>query len=194
MPIETADSDDSEREAPASGRPMPPADGVGEVLRAVPLLGRVGWFALGALVGGAVTLLAVLRPIGRSTSAERAPPYEGFPFADNAGVCQEHVALATLQTTQADAQAIAQRLAGSLPPDLRPSNLRVVRAFVPGELWTVAVDAEPGMGTPERAAQVAASLNTVAGTGLHFEPVFYSARRLYDTARVLCMPRAASGQ
>jgi hypothetical protein len=28
------------------------------------------------------------------------------------------------------------------------------------------------------------------GEGLHFEPVFYSSRRLYETARVLCMPRA----
>src|SRR5687767_8620180 len=94
----------------------PPAADARELLGALPTLARVGWFGLGALAATTVTLVVMLRPWARPREHERAPPYEGFPFADNAGVCQEHVALATLRTSHEDAQASARRLARVLPP------------------------------------------------------------------------------
>jgi hypothetical protein len=169
----------------------PTGNGLREVMNAVPVLARVTWFTLGALVATTVTLLAVLRPWAHAPESERAPPYEGFPFADNAGVCQEYVALAALRTSHADAQSIVRRLATALPAIVRPDNLRVVRAFAPGDYWTIAVDAQPGAGDIARAGEVATAMNAIPGTGVRFEPVFYSSRHLYDTAHVLCMPRAA---
>lgn len=179
---------DEPRDARPSA-PPPTASGLREMLTSVQLLGRIAWFALGALCATAVTLGALRGPWGRRGGEDSAVPYEGFPFADNAGVCQEYVALATLRTSHADAQAITQRLVPALPPALHAENLRVVRAFAPGDFWTVAVDAQSGTGDQARATEVAGLMNSVAGTGLRFEPVFYASRRLYDTAHVLCMPR-----
>jgi hypothetical protein len=180
-----------EREPTSPGASPPAGNGLREVLGSLPALARVGWFSLGALVATAVTLLATLHPWSRARE-ERALPYEGFPFADNAGVCQEYVALATLQTSHEDARAFVRRLVPALPAGLRADNLRIVRAFVPGDYWTIAVDAQPGTGDQARAAAVAAEMNAIPGTGVRFEPVFYSSRRLYDTARVLCMPRQST--
>lgn len=186
-------ANDPTPQAPQSpdGSPNSGSDPAREVLSALPVLARVAWFALGALVATTLTVLAFLRPWSRARDAERAPPYEGFPFADNAGVCQEYVAMADVRTSIAGAQAIVRRLATQLPPTLRPDNFRVVRAFAEGDYWTVAVDAQPGAGDMQRAGAVAAELNAIPGTGVHFEPVFYSSRRLYETAHVLCMPRAS---
>jgi hypothetical protein len=181
-------SRNDERDPPA---PISAAPGERELLGAVPPLARVGWFALGALVASTVALLLVTRPWARAAGSESAPPYEIFPFADNAGVCQEYVALATLRTSHEDARATVQRLLPALPTGVRPDNLRIVRAFAPGDFWTIAVDTQPGAGELAQAAAVAEELNALAGTGLRFEATFYSSRRLYDTARVLCMPRQA---
>lgn len=171
---------------------VPSASGVREVLTAVPVLARIAWFALGVVLGTIVTLLALLRPWNRAKQNDTALPYESFPFADNAGVCQEYVALARLRTSHEDARAIVQRLIPALPPSIRPENLRVVRAFARGDYWTIAVDAQTGAGDIARARQVASEMNAIAGTGLHFEPVFYSSRQLYETAQVLCMPRQST--
>src|SRR4051812_17776924 len=84
------------------------ANGVRDVLSAVAPLARAGWFALGCLVATTVTLAVVLRPWSRARHQDEASlPYETFPFADNAGVCQEYVALATVRTSHVDATAIA---------------------------------------------------------------------------------------
>ena len=114
--------DRARREPTTAARPGPVGpngpNGLREVLWSLPALARVGWFALGALVATSATLVVVMRPWARGVrEPERRLPYEGFPFADNAGVCQEYVALATLRTSHADAQAIAGRLATSVPAE-----------------------------------------------------------------------------
>ena len=164
-----------------------------EVLFALPLFSRIAWFALGALIAMVLTLLAVLGPGSRSRDSEHARPYETFPFADNSGVCQEWIALAQLQTSHADASNVARRIAPLLAAPLRAENLRVVRAFVSGDYWTLAVDAQAGTGDEAGARRIADAVNALPGTGLRFSPVFYSSRRLYDTTRVLCMPRPGEG-
>ncbi len=177
---------------------LEPADGTDggarEIFGAVPVLARLGWFSFGAAVATAITLLALLRPWRHERTAERALPYETFPFADNAGVCQEWVAMSSLQTSHDDAVATVRRITPSLPPDVHADNLRIVRAFAPGDYWAVAVDAQPGAGDEARARAVATLMNALPGEGLRFEPVYYSSRRLYDTAHVLCMPRANAAQ
>ncbi|MEI8256439.1 MAG: hypothetical protein WCJ30_12265 [Deltaproteobacteria bacterium] len=164
--------------------------GAKEISGAVPALERLGRFSLGPAAATATTLLALLRPWRHERTAERALPYETFPFADNAGVCQEWVAMSSLQTSHEDAVATVRRITPSLPADVHADNLRIVRAFAPGDYWSVAVDAQPGAGDEARARAVAALMNALPGEGLRFEPVYYSSRRLYDTAHVLCMPRA----
>ena len=165
-----------------------------EVFSAIPAVARAGWFAAGALVATAVALAVTLRPWTHSHQNDTSIPYEVFPFADNAGVCQEWVALAGLETSHDDAMAIVRRLIPVLPLDVRANNLRIVRAFAAGDTWTIAVDAQAGTGDPTRAGQIAELMNALPGTGLHFTPVFYSSRHLYDTAGVLCMPRQSATQ
>lgn len=178
---------------------LEPADGtaaassssraVGDVLGGVSVLARLAWFAFGAAVATTLTTLVLLKPWHKPRNNENALPFETFPFADNAGVCQEWVALANIQTSHADAVATVQRITPSLPPTVRGGNLRVVRAFASGDYWTVAVDTQSGAGDEAHARDLAAQLNGIPGAGLRFTPVFYSSRQLYDTAHVLCMPR-----
>ncbi len=178
-----------ERPLPESSEPPPPR----EVLAAAGWLARGTWFSLGVTVGIVATLVA--------TRASRAPradtvdrgTYEALPLADNSGVCQEFVAVASLRTTYTDALATARRIGPALPSPLRLEHLRVVRAIAPGEHWTLALDDQAGVGTLERAQQDATLANGMAGTGLRWQGVFYGARELYDAARVLCMPRQGAG-
>ena len=95
-----------------------------------------------------------------------------------------------LRTSHGDAQNTLRHLIPSLPANVRPENLRVVRAFAAGDFWSVAVDTQPGAGNEAHARAVADAMNAIPGTGVRFESVFYSSRRLYETAHVLCMPRA----
>lgn len=164
--------------------------GAKEIFGALPMLARLGWFAFGAAVATTFTLLALLRPWHHEHASERALPYETFPFADNAGVCQEWVAMSSLQTSHADAVAIVRRITSLLPSTVHADNLRIVRAFAPGDYWSVAVDAQAGVGDESTARAVTLTMNGLPGEGLRFQPVFYGSRRLYDTAHVLCMPRA----
>ena len=150
-------------------------------------------FVLGAIVGVVVTLAATRTFSARQRVTPLRAGYEGLPLADNSGVCQEYVALATLRTTYTDALATARRLSSSLPPPWRAEHLRVVRALAAGEVWTIAVDAQAGAGGIEIATQHAAALNAMAGTGLRWTALFYGARELYDSAGVLCMPRQSAG-
>jgi hypothetical protein len=182
--------DDVEPDSPAREERGGDVTAVRDVFGAVSTLGRIGWFALGALVATTITLIAMTRPWAHRRDNSPALPYEVFPFADNAGVCQEWVALASVQTSHDDAVAIVRRLAPQLPSTLRADNLRVVRAFAAGDWWTIAVDAQPGAGDAEGARTVANTMNGLPGTGMRFDATFYSSRRLYETARVLCMPRA----
>ncbi len=178
--------------APRRPASQPPANGeLGEILGALPMLARLAWFAAGAVVAAAVTFLSFTHPWSRPRTDDRALPYEGFPFADNAGVCQEWVALgSSLRTSHADARAIVQRFISALPAGVRAENFRVVRAFAPGDFWTIAVDTQTGGGDEAHARDIAVALSALPGTGVRFEPTFYSSRRLYETAHVLCMPRA----
>src|SRR4051812_32613488 len=96
--MQPADTDANPAREPMRG-PGTPANPAREVLGALPVLSRVVWFTLGALVATAVTLIAVTRPWTRARQSESALPYEIFPFTDNAGVCQEYVALANAQST-----------------------------------------------------------------------------------------------
>lgn len=179
------------------GHEDPPSEGTSPGLlarnnsSALRVIARALWFALGALVATSVALVVLLRPFARHDAGQGAAlPYETFPFANNAGVCQEFVALATeLRTSHTDAADTARRLAGSLPANVRAENVRVVRAFAQGDYWTLAVDTQPGTGDLETAARLATTMNAIPGTGIRFAGVFYSPRRLYDTAGVLCLPR-----
>jgi hypothetical protein len=162
---------------------------VGDVLGGVSVLSRLAWFAFGAAVATTITALVLLKPWHRPRTNESALPFETFPFADNAGVCQEWVAVANVQTSHADAVATVRRIAASLPGGIHAENLRVVRALAAGDYWTVAVDTQSGSGDEARARAVADEMNGIPGTGLRFAAVFYSSRQLYDTAHVLCMPR-----
>jgi hypothetical protein len=150
-------------------------------------------FVVGTLVGVLMTLA-----VSRVLTARQRPSvvragYEGLPLADNSGVCQEYVALAALQTTYTDAVATARRLSTLVQPPLRAEHFRVVRALVPGEHWTIALDGQAGAGSLEVAQQHAVVLNSMAGTGLRWTARFYGARELYDSAGVLCMPRQSAG-
>lgn len=173
-----------------SGVPPPPK----EMLAAVGWLARGVWFVLGVTVGvgGTLAVSRYNRVAGPSPSMH-TNSFEALPIADNSGVCQEYVAIASLRTTYADAMSTAQRIAPLLPDPLRPEHLRVVRAIAPGEQWTLALDTQPGAGTFEQAARVAAIGNAMPGTGLRWTPIFYGARELFDAAGVLCMPRQAAG-
>ena len=188
--MEPADNDASPHvigPLPTAG--TPPVNAAREVLGALPILSRVVWFALGALLATLVTLLAVAKPWARTRQNDVALPYEIFPFTDNAGVCQEYVAIASVQSSHEEAIATVRRVTPLLPAGVRADNLRIVRAFASGDRWTIAVDAQSGSGDLQRATAVAAEMNAVAAMGMRFEPMFYSARRLYDTAGLLCMPR-----
>ena len=90
-----------------------------EVFAAIPALARAAWFAAGAVTAAAVALGFTLRPWNHSRAGDNATPYEVFPFADNAGVCQEWVALAGLQTSHDDALAIVRRVIPALPSEVR---------------------------------------------------------------------------
>ena len=175
-----------------SGAVSSSSSAVRDLVSGVPVLARIAWFAFGAAVATTVVLLMLLKPWHRPRGGENALPYETFPFADNAGVCQEWVALANVQTSHSDAVAIVRRITPSLPTDVHGDNLRVVRAFATGDYWTLAVDTQSGAGDEAHARTIATLLNGLPGAGLHFDPVFYSSRRLYDTARVLCMPRTST--
>lgn len=150
-------------------------------------------FVLGTIIGVVVTLGATRTFSARQRVTPLRAGYEGLPLADNSGVCQEYVALATLRTTYTDALATARRLSTELPPPFRAEHLRVVRALAVGEVWTIAVDAQAGAGGIEMATQHATALNAIAGTGLRWTALFYGARELYDSAGVLCMPRQSAG-
>jgi hypothetical protein len=163
-----------------------------EINAAASVLARSAWFALGVIIGIAATLVATRARAPRPEASARAT-YEALPLADNSGVCQEFVALSSLRTTYADALATARRIATALPSPLRVEHLRVVRAIAPGEHWTLALDDQPGAGTLARAQQDADLANTMAGTGLRWQGIFYGARELFDAAGVLCMPRQGAG-
>lgn len=195
-PSEHDDGPDGEPEAPRS-TPPPVSARAPEVLGSVSAVGRVAWLAIGLALGSGLTWLLTARPWvrngdGGANAGASSAPYEGLPFADNAGVCQEYVALGGVRVPHAEARALAARLGPALPPSLRADNVRVVRAFAAGESWTVAVDAQPGAGDMEGARRVSNELNATAAVTalpLRFEPVFYSTRRLYESAHVLCLPR-----
>jgi|LNFM01.1.fsa_nt_gb hypothetical protein len=165
-----------------------------EVQAVATWLTRASWFALGVTVGiaGTVVVNRVTSARGVRDARPRAG-YESLPLADNSGVCQEFVAIASLRTTYADATATARRLSATLPAPLRPEHLRVVRAIAPGEHWTLAIDNQPGAGQLEEAQRVATIANQMAGTGLRWSALFYGARELYDAAGVLCFARQAAG-
>lgn len=185
------DRNDLLEPADGSGATTSSSSAVRDLVGAVPILARIGWFAFGAAIATTVTLLVLLRPWRHPHANESVLPYETFPFADNAGVCQEWVALASLQTSHEDAVATVRRITPSLPTTLHADNLRIVRAFSAGDYWTVAVDSQPGAGDEAHAREVANQMNiALPGAGIRFEATYYSSRRLYDTARVLCMPRA----
>lgn len=180
----------SEERAEESNVPPPPK----EMLAAAGWLARGVWFVLGVTVGVAGTLVITrLNRAPTPPASLRGNSFEALPLADNSGVCQEFVAIASLRTTYSDAMSTAQRIAPSLPPPLRAEHLRVVRAIAPGEHWTLALDNQPGAGTLEQAAVVASLGNSMPGTGVRWTPIFYGARELFDSAGVLCMPRQAAG-
>ncbi|MBL8683329.1 MAG: hypothetical protein JNK05_29445 [Myxococcales bacterium] len=172
----------------------PTAPAPKEVQAMASWLARATWFALGVTVGIAGTV-AVNRATRTNAAIDPRPRagYESLPLADNSGVCQEFVAIASLRTTYADASATARRLSATLPPPLRPEHLRVVRAIAPGEHWTLALDNQAGAGQLEEAQRVAAIANQMAGTGVRWTALFYGARELYDAAGVLCFARQSAG-
>lgn len=172
--------------------PSPPAPK--EVQAMATWLARATWFALGAIVGIGATV-AVTRATRSNATTDVRPRagYESLPLADNSGVCQEFVAIASLRTTYADATATARRLSATLPAPLRAEHLRVVRAIAPGEHWTLALDNQAGAGQLDEAQRVADLANQMAGTGVRWTALFYGARELYDAAGVLCFARQAAG-
>ncbi len=176
---------------PSESIVAPPAK---EVLAAAGWLARAVWFALGVTVGigGTTAVHRIHRPAQQPTTLH-GNGFEALPLADNSGVCQEFVAIASLRTTYADATATARRIATTLPAPLRAEHLRVVRAIAPGEHWTLALDNQPGAGTLEQAQVVASLGNSMAGAGVRWTAIFYGARELFDSAGVLCMPRQAAG-
>ncbi|MFO0558261.1 MAG: hypothetical protein U0269_09590 [Polyangiales bacterium] len=179
------------REAPSESNVPPPPR---EMLAAAGWLARGVWFVLGVTVGvGGTLVISRLNRAPTPPASARSNSFEALPLADNSGVCQEFVAIASLRTTYSDAMSTAQRIAPSLPSPLRPEHLRVVRAIAPGEHWTLALDNQPGAGTLEQAGVVAGLGNAMPGTGIRWSPIFYGARELFDAAGVLCMPRQAAG-